>query len=103
MSIKLTLSTHAVAEKERAEKVANPGFGKYYTDHMVVAEWTEADGWGQAELKAYAPISLDPAAMVFITDKKYLRALRLIANPMDLLHSLDQKPMLRALQEVRTV
>ena len=81
MSIKLTLSTHAVAEKERAEKVANPGFGKYYTDHMVVAEWTEADGWGQAELKAYAPISLDPAAMVFHYGQEIFEGLKAYRQP----------------------
>ncbi|MSW75975.1 MAG: branched chain amino acid aminotransferase, partial [Actinobacteria bacterium] len=81
MSVKLTPSSHAVAEKERAEKVANPGFGKYYTDHMVVAEWTEADGWGQAELKAYAPISLDPAAMVFHYGQEIFEGLKAYRQP----------------------
>ncbi|MSO25211.1 MAG: branched-chain amino acid aminotransferase [Candidatus Planktophila sp.] len=65
MSIKLTPSQHAVSQAQRVEKMLEPGFGKYYTDHMVVAEWTQEAGWTQGELKAYAPITLDPAAMVF--------------------------------------
>jgi hypothetical protein len=65
MTVKITPSSNPVSAVDRAEKVAKPGFGKYYTDHMVVAEWSEADGWSQTELKPYGPISLDPAAMVF--------------------------------------
>ena len=81
MSIKITPSTHPVSAAERVEKLANPGFGKYYTDHMVVAQWTENDGWGQAELKAYAPISLDPAAMVFHYGQEIFEGLKAYRQP----------------------
>ena len=81
MTVKITTSTHAAPAAERAEKVAKPGFGKYYTDHMVVAEWTEADGWGQAELKPYAPVSLDPAAMVFHYGQEIFEGLKAYRQP----------------------
>lgn len=81
MSVKITLSTQAVPALERAEKLANPGFGKYYTDHMVVAEWTESDGWSEAELKPYAPISLDPAAMVFHYGQEIFEGLKAYRQP----------------------
>lgn len=81
MSVKITPSTQAVPALERAEKLANPGFGKYYTDHMVVAEWTESDGWSEAELKPYAPISLDPAAMVFHYGQEIFEGLKAYRQP----------------------
>ena len=81
MTVKITPSAHAVSATERAEKVAKPGFGKYYTDHMVIAEWTEADGWGEAELKPYAPISLDPAAMVFHYGQEIFEGLKAYRQP----------------------
>lgn len=81
MTVKITPSTHAVPEADRAEKVAKPGFGKYYTDHMVVAEWTEENGWGQSELKAYGPISLDPAAMVFHYGQEIFEGLKAYRQP----------------------
>jgi branched-chain amino acid aminotransferase len=81
MSIKVTASTHPLSASDRAEKLANPGFGKYYTDHMVVAQWTEQDGWGEAELKPYGPISLDPAAMVFHYGQEIFEGLKAYRQP----------------------
>ncbi len=52
---------HSAAE--RAERLKSPGFGRYFTDHMVVARY--ADGaWGPATIEPYAPITLDPSASV---------------------------------------
>ena len=81
MTVKITPSSNPVSVAERTEKVANPGFGKYYTDHMVVAEWSEADGWSQAELKPYGPISLDPAAMVFHYGQEIFEGLKAYRQP----------------------
>ncbi|MGN6332387.1 MAG: branched-chain amino acid aminotransferase [Motilibacteraceae bacterium] len=51
-------------EAERAAVLANPGFGKHFTDHMVLATWTAGRGWHDARVQAYGPISLDPSAAV---------------------------------------
>jgi branched-chain amino acid aminotransferase len=50
--------------ERRAEILADPGFGRYFTDHMVTAQWTEAHGWQDAAVVPYGPISLDPATSV---------------------------------------
>ncbi|WP_299033807.1 branched-chain amino acid aminotransferase [uncultured Pseudokineococcus sp.] len=50
-------------EAERAEVLANPGFGKHFTDHMARAVWTP-EGWGQDAVLAHGPITLSPAAAV---------------------------------------
>jgi branched-chain amino acid aminotransferase len=48
----------------RAEILAAPGFGKFFTDHMVGATWTPDAGWHDGRLVDYGPITLDPAAAV---------------------------------------
>jgi branched-chain amino acid aminotransferase len=53
----------ASAER-RAQVLANPGFGKAFTDHMVLATWTVADGWRDGKVVPYGPLSLDPATAV---------------------------------------
>lgn len=50
---------------EKIEQIlANPGFGNYFTDHMVVIDWNESEGWHDARVVPYAPISMDPASSV---------------------------------------
>ncbi len=60
----LNLSTTRVPDAERVAAMADPGFGKVHTDHMVSVRWTVEDGWHGGELKAYEPLTLDPSAMV---------------------------------------
>ncbi len=55
---------HPVSDKERAEALVSPGFGKYFTDHMVDVCWSEQGGWHRPRVNPYGPISLDPAAGV---------------------------------------
>ncbi|RIX28694.1 branched-chain amino acid aminotransferase [Amnibacterium setariae] len=52
------------AEAEREAILADPGFGKHFTDHMVSIAWSEAEGWHDAVVKPYGPLVLDPAAAV---------------------------------------
>ena len=59
--------TTCAAPRTAAEIAAiqeNPGFGKYFTDHMVTIRWTEDAGWHDAALVPYAPIPFDPATNV---------------------------------------
>lgn len=41
------------------------GFGKIFTDHMFIMEYETSKGWHDPKIVPYAPISLDPSAMVF--------------------------------------
>ena len=52
------------ADAVRAGLVADPGFGKIFSDHMVTIDWTEGQGWHSATLGPRQPIPLDPAASV---------------------------------------
>ncbi|MHC0434079.1 branched-chain amino acid aminotransferase [Streptomyces sp. O3] len=62
-TIELKPSAHPLSDAEREAIMANPGFGRHFTDHMVTIKWTEGRGWHDAELVPYAPLSLDPANM----------------------------------------
>jgi branched-chain amino acid aminotransferase len=53
-----------VAAAEREALLANPGFGRVFTDHLVSIRWTEGKGWYDARVERYGPISLDPATAV---------------------------------------
>jgi branched-chain amino acid aminotransferase len=49
----------------RATRIADPGFGTVFTDHMVVVDYDEAlGGWQAPTIGPRGPISLDPAASV---------------------------------------
>jgi branched-chain amino acid aminotransferase len=79
--MKYRLSTTAVPEAERTAKVADPGFGLYYTDHMVICEWNEATGWDEPELVPYGPLSLDPATSVFHYGQEIFEGLKAYRQP----------------------
>ena len=53
-----------LAPEKRAELLANPGFGRVFTDHMAVIRYTDARGWHDARIEARAPLTLDPASAV---------------------------------------
>ncbi|HHX72208.1 MAG TPA: branched-chain amino acid aminotransferase [Clostridiales bacterium] len=40
------------------------GFGRYFTDHMLVMNYTEGKGWHDARIVPYGPITLEPSSMV---------------------------------------
>jgi branched-chain amino acid aminotransferase len=53
-----------VAVATRETLLADPGFGKVFSDHMVSIEWDEGRGWHSATIGPRGPIALDPAAAV---------------------------------------
>lgn len=64
MSIRRELNPNPRSVAERETILENPGFGKYFTDHMVRIDWDEANGWHDARLLPYGPLALDPATNV---------------------------------------
>lgn len=64
LTFTVTKNLAARSPQEREEILANPGFGKFFTDHMVDICWSENGGWHRPRVQPYGPISLDPAAAV---------------------------------------
>jgi len=81
MKINLNPNPNPVPDAERDEKIAAGGFGKYYTDNMVTIDWSEADGWSDAQLNAYGPITLDPATAVFHYGQEIFEGMKAYSQP----------------------
>jgi branched-chain amino acid aminotransferase len=58
------LNLQSVSQSERDAILADPGFGNYFTDHMVDVCWSEKGGWHRPRIQPYGPIEIDPAASV---------------------------------------
>ncbi len=54
----------AIDSATRAALIADPGFGRVFTDHMVMIRYSDTLGWHDARVTARAPLSLDPATAV---------------------------------------
>ena len=74
-------SAQPTPEEERAAALANPGFGRYFTDHMITIKWTEGRGWHDAQLQPYAPLQLDPATMVLHYGQEIFEGLKAYRQP----------------------
>ncbi|WP_130178994.1 branched-chain amino acid aminotransferase [Cryobacterium sp. SO1] len=64
LEFEVTPSETARSSAERETILAEPGFGKHFTDHMVVIDWTVEEGWHDARVIPYGPLMLDPASSV---------------------------------------
>ena len=57
-------NAHPASDDRRAAIMADPPFGQYHTDHMVSISYTIDDGWHDARVVPYAPLELDPSAIM---------------------------------------
>jgi branched-chain amino acid aminotransferase len=64
-----------------AEVLANPGFGLHFTDHMVTVRYDRTQGWHDARVEPYRPITLDPAAMVLHYGQAIFEGLKAYRQP----------------------
>ena len=57
---------YELVENRKAKPDQNAlGFGRYFTDHMFIMDYTDGKGWHDARIVPYGNLSLDPACMVF--------------------------------------
>jgi branched-chain amino acid aminotransferase len=75
------MSAEPCPAAERERLLADPGFGRVFTDHMITIDWSAQRGWHDAALVPYGLVNLDPASPVlhyaqeiFEGMKAYLRA-----------------------------
>jgi branched-chain amino acid aminotransferase len=63
-SFDVEIRSDPATEETRTAVLASPGFGKFFTDHMVVASWTADRGWHDQKVTGFAPLKVSPAAAV---------------------------------------
>jgi len=57
-------NAQALSDDARERLLQAPGFGKVFTDHMAVIDWSLDKGWHGARIVARQPFALDPAASI---------------------------------------
>ncbi|MEW6767348.1 MAG: branched-chain amino acid aminotransferase [Pseudomonadota bacterium] len=57
-------ATNPTPEKDRLARLADPGFGRVFTDHMAIVRYSQTKGWHDARVESRANFPLDPATAV---------------------------------------
>ena len=77
MEIKITKTT---CPKEKPE-ASVLGFGKYFTDHMFVMDYTPDKGWHDARIVPFGPIQLHPACTALHYGSEIFEGLKAYRRP----------------------
>jgi branched-chain amino acid aminotransferase len=67
--------------KAKPEDESKLGFGKVFTDHMFIMDYTQGRGWHDARIVPYGPFSVDPSAMVFHYGQAIFEGLKAYRRP----------------------
>ena len=70
-----------VPAEERARLLADPGFGRVFTDHMAFIEYDEKEGWHDARITARHPFTMDPASPVLHYAQEIFEGLKAYRRP----------------------
>ena len=70
-----------IVASERGALIADPGFGRVFTDHMAVARYTETEGWHDLRITARAPLTLDPSTAVLHYAQEIFEGLKAYRQP----------------------
>src|ERR1044072_8451931 len=83
MSAQFSRTAHPapLPHAQRAEIVAAPGFGKYFSDHMVTIRWTTDRGWHDAAVRPYGPLALAPASLGLTYGQEIFEGLKAYRQP----------------------
>ena len=77
MNITVTQNTHP-GTLPPADKL---GFGSIFTDHMFLMDYSADQGWHDARIVPYGPITLSPAASVFHYGTEVFEGLKAYRRP----------------------
>ena len=77
LDIKITKTTEPKAKPAAGQKL---GFGKIFTDHMFIMNYTEGKGWHDARIEPFHNLSLSPAAMVYHYGQEMFEGLKAYKN-----------------------
>ena len=79
----ITRTDNPTSAEELSEILANPGFGKHFTDHMVTIDWTEEKDWHDAQVRPYGPMTMEPASNVFHYGQAIFEGIKAYRQPDD--------------------
>jgi branched-chain amino acid aminotransferase len=80
MTFRITPNPNPRTDEERAAILAAPGFGKYFSDHMVRIDYA-GGAWGEGEVVPYGPLTLDPATAALHYGQEIFEGLKAYRQP----------------------
>lgn len=81
LSFSRTPNPQPASDRRRAEVLAKPGFGQYFTDHMVTIQWSSDRGWHNAGVEPYHALEFDPASTVLHYGQAIFEGLKAYRQP----------------------
>jgi branched-chain amino acid aminotransferase len=75
-----TRNPSPVPDERRAEILTEPGFGRHFTDHMILIDYSDGE-WHDARVVPYGPFTVDPATMVLHYAQEIFEGLKAYAQP----------------------
>ena len=73
--------TTTTASKQKPADEGQLGFGKLFTDHMLLVNYNEPQGWHDWRVVPYENFSMDPACMVFHYGQALFEGMKCYKNP----------------------
>lgn len=64
MRADLEISVEKASSLKEKPSIENLGFGKHFTDHMFIMNWSRDQGWHSAQICPYQHFQMDPASTV---------------------------------------
>jgi len=61
---RIDASPSRLSDAERAKILADPGFGRFFSDHMSTIYWEANKGWHGACITKLRPFTIHPASLV---------------------------------------
>jgi branched-chain amino acid aminotransferase len=73
--------TKTATPKQKPTDESKLGFGKLFTDHMFLMNYSVEEGWHDPRVVPYGPIALDPSAMVFHYAQELFEGMKAYRRP----------------------
>jgi len=70
-----------VPPEERSRRIADPGFGRVFTDHMAIIRYSSAQGWYDPKITIRQPLKMDLAASVLHYAQEIFEGLKAYRHP----------------------
>ena len=74
-------SPSRVADDARALMLVDPGFGRVFTDHMAIANYSLEEGWHGARITARRALTIDPGTSVLHYAQEIFEGLKAYRRP----------------------
>ncbi|ASK63766.1 branched chain amino acid aminotransferase [Virgibacillus phasianinus] len=76
-----TIQVNHCSTRKEKPKSDQLQFGRIFTDHMFVMDFTDPLGWHDARIVPYQPLTIDPSAMIFHYGQSVFEGLKAYLSP----------------------